>query len=201
MTDRLNLTDTLANQGKFSTFTKLMASSGANEVLSGPGAFTVFVPTNEAFSKIPTIIMSELLNEPDQIQLKSLLSYHILPVKVMAASIGAAQTRLSFTGEELRFADSNGLKVNGATILSRNIEATNGVIHALDTVLAPSTTPKTVAAAAAASTTAAVPTPVPSTAGSATATAIPTPDATDVQSALPTSPAAAAARADTKSIL
>ncbi len=201
MTDRLNLTDTLANQGKFSTFTKLMASSGANEVLSGPGAFTVLVPTNEAFSKIPTIIMSELLNEPGQIQLKSLLSYHILPVKVMAASIGAAQTRLSFTGEELRFADSNGLKVNGATILSRNIEATNGVIHALDTVLAPSTTPKTVAAAAAASTTGDVPTPVPSTTGPVIATAIPTPDATDVQSTLPTSPAAAAARADTKSIL
>ncbi len=173
MTDRLNLTDTLAGQQKFSTFTKLMASSGANDVLSGPGAFTVLVPTNEAFSKIPTIIMSELLNEPGQIQLKSLLSYHILPVKVMAASIGATQTRLSCTGEELRFADSNGLKVNGATILSRNIEATNGVIHAVDTVLAPSTTPKSVAAAVAASTTAAVPTPVPSIAGSATATAIP----------------------------
>jgi uncharacterized surface protein with fasciclin (FAS1) repeats len=175
MTDRLNLVETIAQQAKFSTFAKLMASSGANDVFSGPGGFTVFVPTNEAFSKIPTIIMSELLNEPGQVQLKSLLSYHILPSKVMAASIGSTPTRISSSGEELRFADSNGLKVNGAMIQSRNIEATNGVIHALDTVLAPSTktTRETVAIAAAASTSGAVPMPVASVTGSVTGTAIP----------------------------
>jgi len=198
MTDRLNLIDTIAKQEKFSTFSKLITSSGANEVLSGPGAFTVFVPTNEAFSKIPTIIMSELLNEPNQTQLKSLLSYHVLSGKVMAANIGSTPTREAFTGEELRFADMNGLKVNGATVLARNIEATNGVVHALDTVLAPSTTTKSVAAAAAASTTGAVPAVVPSAAPSVTGTAIPTTDS--VLAPVPTSPSAAAARADIKPI-
>lgn len=175
MTDRHNLVETIAQQSKFSTFAKLLASSGAIDVFKSPGGFTVFVPTNEAFSKIPTIIMSELLNEPGQAQLKSLLSYHILPGKVMAASIGSTPTRISSTGEELRFADSNGLKVNGAMIQSRNIEATNGVIHALDTVLAPSTktTRETVAIAVAASTSAAVPNPVPSVTDSVTGTAIP----------------------------
>jgi len=193
MTDRFNLVETIAQQTKFSTFAKLLASSGAVDVFSGPGAFTVFVPTNEAFSKIPTIIMSELLNEPGQAQLKSLLSYHILPGKVMAASIGSTPTRTSSTGEELRFADSNGLKVNGATIQSRNIEATNGVIHALDTVLAPSTktTRETVAIAAAASTSGAVPNPVPSVTGSVTGTVIPAVAATlpaNVTSRVPEKP-------------
>jgi uncharacterized surface protein with fasciclin (FAS1) repeats len=175
MSDRLNIVETIAQQAKFSTFAKLLASSGAIDVFNSPGGFTVFVPTNEAFSKIPTIIMSELLNEPGQVQLKSLLSYHILPGKVMAASIGSTPTRTSSSGEELRFADSNGLKVNGAMIQSRNIEATNGVIHALDTVLAPSTktTRETVAIAAAASTSGTVPIPVASVTGSVTGTAIP----------------------------
>jgi uncharacterized surface protein with fasciclin (FAS1) repeats len=177
MTDRLNLIETIATQTKFSTFAKLMTSSGAISVLSGPGSFTVFVPTNEAFSKIPTIIMNELLTEPGQTQLKALLSYHIIPEKVMAASVGSMPIRNAVTGEELRFADSNGLKINGATIQARNIEATNGVIHSLDTVLAPSTTttPASVAVAAAAASTQmrAVPAAVPSVTGSVTATAIP----------------------------
>ena len=178
MTDRLNLIDTIAKQDKFSTFSKLMASSGAIDVFTGGGDFTIFVPTNEAFSKVPTIIMSELLNEPNQVQLKALLSYHIIRGKVMAGSLGTMPTRNSSTGEELRFADSNGLKVNGAIIQSRNIEATNGVVHALDTVLAPST--KTIRAkvvAAAATQTTSVPSPVPSLADSVTATAIPSPSA------------------------
>ncbi len=177
MTDRLNLIDTIARQDKFSTFSKLLASSGAIKVFTAGGDFTIFVPTNEAFSKVPTIIMSELLNEPNQIQLKALLSYHILSGKVMAGSLGAMPTRKAFTGEDLRFTDSNGLKVNGATIQSRNIEATNGVIHALDTVLAPSTTTtrEKAVAAAAASIQATVPAPVPSVADPVTATAIPTP--------------------------
>ncbi|MEP7149437.1 MAG: fasciclin domain-containing protein [Acidobacteriota bacterium] len=204
MTDRLNLIETIAKQDKFSTFAKLMASSGATDVFLGPSGFTVFVPTNEAFAKIPTIIMNELLSEPDQTQLKSLLSYHILPIKVMAGSLGAMPTRNSATGEELRFSDSNGLKVNGATIQSRNIEATNGVIHSLDTVLAPSTTttPASVAVAAAAASTQmpAVPATVPSVTGSVTGTAIPTELGSSAAASVPTTPSAAAARADTKPI-
>jgi len=200
MTDRLNLIDTIAKQEKFSTFTKLMASSGANDVFSGPGAFTVFVPTNDAFAKFPEAKINEFLNETNQIKLKALLSYHILPSKVMAANIGSTPTRKSFTGEELTFADTNGLKVNGATVQARNIEATNGVIHGLDTVLtSPAMKAETaaMAAAAAAASTSAVPAPL----ASVTGTAIPTPAASSVVSAVPTSPSAAEARADIKSIL
>lgn len=199
MTDRFNLIDTIAKQEKFSTFSKLMASSGVNEVFSGPGAFTVFVPTNDAFAKVPEARINEILNETNQTKLKALLSYHILPVKVMAANIGSTPTRKSFTGEELTFADTNGLKVNGAMVQARNIEATNGVVHGLDTVLIPSAMkPETVAtAAAAAASASAVPAPLDSVTG----TAVPTPAASSVMSAVPTSPSAAEARADIKSII
>ena len=201
MTDRFNLIETIAKQDKFSTFTRLMASSGANDVFNNEGPFTVFVPTNDAFAKIPTIIINELLNEPQQVQLKGLLSYHIISGKVMAANMGSMPTRNAFTGEELRFSDTNGLKVNGAVVEARNIEATNGVIHSLATVLAPSktTTPAKVATAVAGAMTtqaAPLPPPTPSTAGPVTATEIPVPTSSDHS----TADAVPATKADTKPI-
>jgi len=147
MTDKLNLIETIAKEDKFSTFSRLLGSSGAIAVFGSEGAFTVFAPTNDAFGKIPDAKMNELLNEPNQTKLKALLSYHILPGKMMTAHIGAVVTRKSVTGQDLTFIDSNGLRVNGAGIQARNIEATDGVIHQIDTVL----TPPAIAAGAAAS--------------------------------------------------
>ena len=135
MSDRLNLIETIAKEDKFSTFSRLLGTSGATGVFSGEGAFTVFAPTNDAFGKIPDQKMNELLNETNQSKLKALLSYHVLPGKWMAASLGSMSIRKSVTGQEMAFIDSNGLKVNGATIQARNIEATDGVIHQIDTVL------------------------------------------------------------------
>jgi len=135
MTNKLNLIETIAKEDKFSTFSRLLGTSGANAVFSGDGPFTVFAPTNDAFGKVPDVRMNQLLQEPDQPKLKALLSYHILPGKVMAASLGAMVLRKSVTGQELAFSDSSGLKVNGAGIQARNIEATDGVIHQVDTVL------------------------------------------------------------------
>ena len=140
MSDKLNLIETIARQDKFSTFTRLMASSGTNSVLDDAGDFTVFVPTNEAFAKIPEHKINELLNEANQTKLKSLLSYHILAGRVMADHLGGTPSRRAFSGDYLAFTDSDGLKVNGASIQARNIEATNGVVHAVDTVLVPEVT-------------------------------------------------------------
>ena len=150
MTDKLNLIETIAKEDKFSTFSRLLGTSGANAAFSTPGQFTVFVPTNDAFGKIPDAKMNELLNETNQTKLKSLLTYHIMPSKVMASTLGAMMVRASSTGEDLAFSDNGGLKVNGAGVQARNIEATNGVIHQLDTVLTPP--PKAAAAVAAATT-------------------------------------------------
>ena len=148
MSDRLNIIDTIEKQDQFSTFARLMRTSNTNDVFTGEGPFTVFAPTNDAFAKNPDPTMNGLLSEDGQPRLSTLLSYHILPGKVMAASLVTAPTRKAVTGEELMFTDVNGLKVNGASIQARYLEATNGVIHALDTVLTPSWLSKPVATTA-----------------------------------------------------
>jgi uncharacterized surface protein with fasciclin (FAS1) repeats len=135
MTDKVNLIKTIANEPRFSKFSSYLQMSGADAALALPGQFTVFVPSDDAFSKIPDIEMNELLTEAGRDSLKALLSYHIVPGKIMAASVGAEAVRASITGEEIKFADYRGLKVNGVGVLRRNIEATNGVVHSLETVL------------------------------------------------------------------
>ena len=199
MSDKLNLIQTLEKTDMFSIFTRLMASSGTNDILSAPGTYTVFAPTNDAFSKIPDAKLDELTNETNQTKLKALLSYHILPGKIMAASLVSAPNRKAFTGEELMFTDVSGLKVNNAGIQARNLEATNGVIHALDTVLTPTMVPRAGAASAAiaASLLAAVPS-APASAIPATATP---PPASPVLSAVPATVSVLPAVTDTKSVL
>ena len=137
MTDKLDLIETIARQPTFSTFSRCMGSSDANAIFNEPGYFTVFVPTDEAFAKIPEDEMNALLNEPSQLKLKALLSYHIVPGKIMASNIGGKQVRNSINGEEINFVDFLGIKVNGSPLQDRNIEASNGVVHSLSRVLAP----------------------------------------------------------------
>ena len=175
MTDRVNLIETIAKEDKFSTFSRLLGSSGANIVFSGAGQFTVFAPTNDAFGKINDTKMNELLQETNQTKLKALLSYHILPGKVMAASLGSMPLRKAITGQEVAFTDSNGLKVNGAGVQARNIEATNGVIHQLDTVLTqpPNSAVNAARALAASTGPLTTPTDVPATTPAVVPTAIP----------------------------
>jgi transforming growth factor-beta-induced protein len=137
MTDRVSIIDTLAAEPRFSTFTRYLALTDLRSIFSRPGDFTVFVPTNEAFAKIPDDRMNAMLNEPGRAQLKELLAYHIVPGKIMAANIGSNQVRNSVNGKEIEFADHQGIKVNGAALQARNIDATDGVVHSIGTVLSP----------------------------------------------------------------
>ena len=146
MSYKLNLIETIKHEQKWSTFARLLESTGADAWITGEGDFTVFAPTNDAFAKIPDAKMTELLNEPNQAMLKSLISYHILKSNLRSANFMAKSNRDAVTGEVLTFTESDGLKINDARVQARNIEATNGVIHQLDTVLAP---PKKTAIAAA----------------------------------------------------
>ena len=134
MSDRLDLIETIASQDQFSTFSRIMETSGINDVLGGGGSFTIFAPTNDAFAKIPDEKLDALLNEDKQTQLKALMSYHILPGKVMAASLKSAK---SLTGQEIMITDINGIKINSAVLQGRNLEASNGVVHGIDSVLRP----------------------------------------------------------------
>jgi uncharacterized surface protein with fasciclin (FAS1) repeats len=135
MTDKLNLIETIAKNDTFSTFSRLMGTSNANEAFSKGGDFTVFVPTNDAFGKIPEKQMNALLNETDQTSLKRLLSYHIVPGKLFASNLSSKLSTPTITGTQIRISDSHGLKINDSGVQARNIEASNGVVHALDTVL------------------------------------------------------------------
>lgn len=163
MSDKLNLIETLAHEQKWSTFSRMLGSTGADAWINGDGEFTVFAPTNDAFAKIPDAKMTELLNEPNQAMLKSLISYHILKGKLQSANFTEKATREAVTGEDITFTDSDGLKINGARVQARNIHSTNGVVHQVDTVLAPPVKTAAVAAGAseAAKTTSAAPTTTP----------------------------------------
>jgi uncharacterized surface protein with fasciclin (FAS1) repeats len=144
MTDQLNLVETIAKDDKFSVFTRLLKSSKADGLFDGAGPFTVFAPTNDAFGKLGDKELDKLVAEAGQTTLKALLSYHVFPGKWMAANVVGLGNPKSVTGEEVKFTDSNGLMINQSKVQARNIEAKNGVVHAIDTVLTP-----TVAVAAA----------------------------------------------------
>ena len=135
MSERTNLIDTIAGNDMFSAFARMMRTSKANEILSGGGPFTVFVPTNDAFGKIPDAQMNGWLSEADQTRLNQVLSYHVVPGKLFASDLERASPARSLAGHDITFTDNSGLKVNNSGLQARNIEATDGIIHALDTVL------------------------------------------------------------------
>jgi uncharacterized surface protein with fasciclin (FAS1) repeats len=137
MTDKLTLIDTIAKNPILSTFTRLLGTSKADETLRGDGPWTVFAPTDDAFRKIPETQLNELVQEAGHAKLKALITYHIVPAKMTTSDFAGNKTAASLAGPELNFTDQNGIKVNGAGVQGRNFEATNGIVHTLDTVLAP----------------------------------------------------------------
>jgi len=137
MTDQLNLIDTIAKADRFSTFTKLLRAVKPGEWAMGSKQFTVFAPTDEAFAKLPANTLNELMTPGKSAELNALVSYHILPGKLMVANLAGIGSAKSVTGQDINFAESNGLKVNGAALGARNIEASNGVVHAIDAILSP----------------------------------------------------------------
>ncbi len=137
MSERLNLMDTIAKSDMFSAFARMLRTSGATEILEGTGQYTIFAPTNDAFGKVPDEMMNGLISEKDQVRLKALLSYHIVPGKLFVANLQGRSPLKTITGDELIVTDVSGMKINASGMQARNIEATNGVIHGLDTVLTP----------------------------------------------------------------
>jgi uncharacterized surface protein with fasciclin (FAS1) repeats len=136
MSGNQTLTKTIESIDMFSVFARLMRTSRTNEFITDGGPFTIFVPTNDAFGQVPDRTMNAWTSEPDQMELAGVLAYHIVARRLMAASLGGSEpSAFSISGKEMRFTDACGLKVNGCSLLARNIEATNGIIHAIDAVL------------------------------------------------------------------
>lgn len=137
MSERVNLIETIGSIDKFSTFARMLRTTQAIEILKGSGPFTVFVPTNDAFGKIPDPKMNAWLSESEQKRLKSVLLYHIVPGKLFAANLEGTRTAEAMSGQEVNFTDKGALRINASILQARNLEATNGMVHAIDTVLTP----------------------------------------------------------------
>ena len=104
------------------------------DTLKGKGPFTVFAPTDEAFAKVPKAQLDALLK--DKAKLTAVLTYHVVPGKVMAADVKAGKAK-TVQGGELTITTAGGVKVDGANVVKTDIVADNGVIHVIDSVIMP----------------------------------------------------------------
>jgi uncharacterized surface protein with fasciclin (FAS1) repeats len=133
-----DIVDTAVGAGKFSTLVAAVKAAGLVDTLKGPGPFTVFAPTDEAFAKLPKGTVEDLLKPENKAKLTAILTYHVVPGKVMAADIAGKKTNVkSVQGGELAVDATSGVKINDATVTTADIATSNGVIHVIDTVVMP----------------------------------------------------------------
>jgi uncharacterized surface protein with fasciclin (FAS1) repeats len=130
-----NIVETAIAAGSFKTLVAAVTAAGLAETLSGPGPFTVFAPTDEAFDKLPAGTVEGLLNNIPK--LKEVLTYHVVPGKVMAADVIKLASAKTVQGQNVSITTINGVKVDGANVIKTDIETDNGVIHVIDTVILP----------------------------------------------------------------
>lgn len=132
----VSIADTIARTPELSTLNNLVTDAGLADVLRGPGPFTVFAPTNEAFETVPAKTMSELAGNKDL--LKSVLSFHVMPGSLAAAAFTNTKVK-SVQGAELNLARAGGdfVTVEEAVVVKADIAASNGTIHQVDRVLMP----------------------------------------------------------------
>ena len=129
-----DIVDTAVAAGNFTTLATALKAAGLIDTLKGKGPFTVFAPTDAAFAKIPKADLDALLK--DKAKLTAVLTYHVVPGKVMAKDIKAGMVK-TVQGSELTLATAGGVAVNGAKVTTADIVADNGVIHVIDTVVLP----------------------------------------------------------------
>ncbi|MDF5731101.1 MAG: fasciclin domain-containing protein [Rhizonema sp. PD38] len=128
-----DIVDIAVNAGSFQTLVVAVQAAGLVDTLKTPGPFTVFAPNDDAFAKLPAGTITTLVqNIP---QLARILTYHVVPGKFMAADIAKLNCLTSVEGAELKVDTSHGFEVKNATVIAADIEADNGVIHVIDTVL------------------------------------------------------------------
>jgi uncharacterized surface protein with fasciclin (FAS1) repeats len=132
-----NIVEIAASSSDHTTLVAAVKAAGLAETLSGPGPFTVFAPTNAAFAKLPAGTVEMLLKPENKAKLVAILTYHVVPAKVMAADVKTGEAP-TVAGKTLAIkADGMGVKVNNAKVTATDLGADNGVIHVIDTVLMP----------------------------------------------------------------
>ena len=130
-----NIVETAVAANQFKTLVAAVQAAGLVDTLQGTGPFTVFAPTDEAFAKLPVGTVEALLN--DLPKLKSILTYHVVAGKVLAKDVAGVKSAKTVQGGDLRIGADRGVTINNAKVTMADVEASNGVIHVIDTVLLP----------------------------------------------------------------
>jgi uncharacterized surface protein with fasciclin (FAS1) repeats len=133
-----DIVDTAVSAGQFKTLVKAVQEAGLVDTLKGEGPFTVFAPTDEAFAKLPAGTVENLLKPENKDQLVAILTYHVVPGKVMAADVIKLKEAKTVNGKMLDIeTKGDSVMVNDARVTASDIGASNGVIHVIDTVILP----------------------------------------------------------------
>jgi uncharacterized surface protein with fasciclin (FAS1) repeats len=131
-----DIVDTAVGAGSFNTLVAAVKAAGLVDTLKSPGPFTVFAPTDEAFAKLPEGTVDSLLK--DIPQLTKILTYHVVSGKVLSSDVVKLDKATTVEGSDVKIDASNGgVKVNDSTVVTPDVEADNGVIHIIDSVLLP----------------------------------------------------------------
>ncbi|MGD1887219.1 MAG: fasciclin domain-containing protein [Cohaesibacteraceae bacterium] len=133
-----DIVDTAGEAGSFTTLVAAVQAAGLEETLRGEGPFTVFAPTDDAFAALPEGTVETLLMEENRDQLVAGLTYHVLPGKVMSGDIAGQELSVATVeGSEVSVNATDGVMVDGANVVTADIETSNGVIHVIDAVILP----------------------------------------------------------------
>ncbi len=133
-----DIVDTAVAAGSFKTLVAAVTAAGLVDVLKGKGPFTVFAPSDAAFAKLPAGTVESLVKPENKEKLASILKFHVMSGKVMAADVvGKTLSPASVQGENLKVDGTKGVTVNGAKVVTADITCSNGVIHIIDTVIMP----------------------------------------------------------------
>jgi uncharacterized surface protein with fasciclin (FAS1) repeats len=136
--DAPDIVDIAAGAGIFNTLVAAVKAAGLVDLLKGDGPFTVFAPTDEAFAKLPAGTVENLLKPENKDMLVKILTYHVVPGKVLAKDVVKIKKAKTAQGQEVKVRVKGGkVKINKSNVVKTDIEARNGVIHVIDTVLLP----------------------------------------------------------------
>jgi len=137
-TNQSNLVDTVSAQGTLNTFSKAIAAADLSSVLAGPGPFTVFAPTDAAFAKLPAGQLDNWLKPENREQLISVLKYHVSPGRATGQDVGKLTETKTVNGQSAKIKRAgDGIMIDDATITTRDLGSSNGVVHVIDQVLSP----------------------------------------------------------------
>lgn len=138
MSDQKDIVETAVAAGSFNTLAAALGAADLVTALQGEGPFTVFAPTDAAFAALPAGTVESLLRPENKDQLIAILTYHVVAGELPASAVASSQGADTLNGERLAFRTQDGsVMVGGATVVQADVEASNGVIHVIDTVLIP----------------------------------------------------------------